>query len=81
MSQRDGACIGGRPVPRAALVMSVGLLLCIGSARAADNYFPPPGDAWATQAPEAAGIDPGKLAGAADYARANEVNWPRDVRA
>ena len=81
MSKQDGACTGRGSTPRAAFVMSVGLLLSIGSARAADSYFPPPGDAWATRAPEASGIDPRKLADAVAFARANEVNWPRDVRA
>lgn len=81
MQKQDDVRVGGAAVLRAASVIFLGLLLCIGSARAADEYFPPPGDAWAVRTPEASGIDPGKLAEAVDYARANEVNWPRDVRA
>lgn len=81
MTKCDGAGIGRRLVPRAVFVTAFGLLLFSICARAADTYFPPPGDAWSTRAPESSGIDPRKLAAAIDYAKANEVDWPRDVRA
>lgn len=81
MSKQYRACIGRRLTRWATVVTALGWLLCTGGALSADNYFPPPGDAWATRTPEASGIDPGKLAEAVAFARANEVNWPRDVRA
>lgn len=81
MSKRDVMPVGRRLVQRAVVAMALGLLPCISGAHAAGIYFPPPGDAWATRAPEASGIDPGKLTEAVAFAQANEVNWPRDVRA
>ena len=64
-----------------ASAVCVGVLSCSTWTLAADAYFPPPGDAWARRTPEASGIDAGKLGDAIEYAKANEVSWPRDVRA
>jgi CubicO group peptidase (beta-lactamase class C family) len=50
-------------------------------ARDATPYFPPPGDGWAVRAPAEAGMDAARLAEAVAYAQANEVLWPRDLRA
>jgi CubicO group peptidase (beta-lactamase class C family) len=66
-----------------ALLLSSGILPTVQSALAGDAkpYFPAPGDAWSTVTPAAAGMDPQRLAEAVAYAQANEVPWPRDVRA
>jgi CubicO group peptidase (beta-lactamase class C family) len=56
-------------------------LACAASLHAAQPYFPPPGETWATRPPEEVGIDAAKLAAAVRFAQENEVAWPRDVRA
>lgn len=43
------------------------------------TYFPAPGDAWETVAPEAAGLHPGRLAEAVTFAENTESDWPRDL--
>jgi CubicO group peptidase (beta-lactamase class C family) len=43
-----------------------------------EDYYPPPG-AWAEADPEAAGLDPEKIAEAVAIAR-RETEWPRDLR-
>ena len=43
--------------------------------------LPPHGTAWPRLTPEAAGFDPGRLAGAIAFAEAHESPWRRDLRA
>jgi CubicO group peptidase (beta-lactamase class C family) len=50
-------------------------------ARAAEVYYPGPGDQWDKRAPNAVGMDPDKVAKAVQFAEAHEVNWLRDVHA
>lgn len=48
---------------------------------AAEVYYPGPGSSWEAHSPDAAGMDPDKLAEAVKFAEAHEVDWLRDVRA
>ncbi|MEO8037458.1 MAG: serine hydrolase [Betaproteobacteria bacterium] len=57
------------------------LIAVFADAVAADPYFPPPGEDWATRAPVALGVDPEMLAAAVRFAQSHEVDWPLDVRA
>lgn len=66
-----------RAAARAALAAL--LLACAGLASAAADYVPPRGE-WATRTPAAAGFEPSKLAAAIDYARAQTVVEPSDLR-
>lgn len=74
---------------RSALPVVLALLLFYGifpgwglaAGQDAAPYFPPPGDGWAVELPARAGMDAERLAEAVAYAQANEVPWPRDVRA
>ena len=43
-------------------------------------YFPPPGEAWATREPAAAGMSAERLRAAVDFALANEAETPVDLR-
>ena len=45
----------------------------------AADYFPPPGDAWATHTPAQEGLDPIKLKAAVDYAISAERQYPPEV--
>jgi CubicO group peptidase (beta-lactamase class C family) len=72
------------PSLRAGVVLFACVVLAraeLAGARDAAPYFPPPGDAWSTVNPAEAGIDPARLSEAVAFAQANEVPWPRDVRA
>jgi CubicO group peptidase (beta-lactamase class C family) len=42
-------------------------------------YFPPPYPAWERCAPQAAGLDPAAVAGAARHAAEHETPWSRDL--
>lgn len=43
------------------------------------TYFPMAGTEWESIAPEAAGLDPAKLADAVAFAETRETSWPRDI--
>ena len=57
-------------------LLVLGLLLAAPPALA--QYVPPPGD-WDRRAPEAVGMDAGRLAEAVAFAQANESDAPRDL--
>lgn len=46
----------------------------------AQEYFPPPGDAWERRSPSAVGMDSVRLAEAVAFARQHEIPWLRDMR-
>ena len=73
-----------RPSPWPRRFGGVPLLLVLAAllqARAAQVYYPGPGDEWAARAPDAVGMDPDKVVQAVKFAQAHEVHWLRDVRA
>lgn len=45
----------------------------------APDYFPGRGRDWAQVAPETAGMDPGAVKAAVDFAQAQETLWPRSI--
>jgi CubicO group peptidase (beta-lactamase class C family) len=71
---------GQRPRISRVGALLLGLVALI-PARAAEVYYPGAGEQWDKRAPDAAGMDPDKLAAAVKFAEAHEVNWLRDVRA
>lgn len=67
---------------RARLVLGGMLaLVALMPVRAAEPYFPGPGDQWEQRTADAVGMEPDKLAEVVKFAEEHEVKWLRDVRA
>ena len=62
----------------AALLLALAGLLPV---RAAEVYYPGPGELWEKRAADAVGMNADRLAEAVKFAQAHEVNWLRDMRA
>lgn len=60
---------------------SVVAVLELAATSAVAQYVPPRGEDWATQSPMAAGMHAECVQSVIAFAQANEVPWPRDVRA
>ena len=69
---------GVRTYGVAALSLALAALLPV---RAAEVYYPGPGDLWEKRPADAVGMDADKLAEAVKFAQAHEVKWLRDVHA
>lgn len=70
-----------RRASRPWLELAALLLAAAAPVLAAEVYYPGPGSRWEARPPDAAGMDPDKLAEAVKFAEAHEVDWLRDVRA
>ena len=57
----------------------LGLAVSQTPAAMAADYFPPPGDAWATHTAAQEGLDPAKLKAAVDYAVSAERQYPPEL--
>jgi CubicO group peptidase (beta-lactamase class C family) len=72
----------GLDFPPALCPLLIGLLLACGllAAESGGVYYPGPTGEWESRRPEDVGMDAGSLQKAVDFAMANEVGIPRDLR-
>ncbi|HTQ15132.1 MAG TPA: serine hydrolase [Rhizomicrobium sp.] len=58
---------------------AIALAFCAGTVAQAQDYVPPPGDAWATHTPQQEGFDAAKLQAAIDFAVSHETRLTPDL--